>query len=136
MLTIGLDVGSTTVKATVAEGGAMRWQDYKRHNTKQAEMVLEFLARMETEAGLTAGRDRIFLTGSGAGMLAPLVGGKVIQEVVAVAAAVEKLHPDVNFVSEIGGEDMKTLFFTASGEGKAKQVYMQSACSGGTGTFI
>jgi predicted CoA-substrate-specific enzyme activase len=136
MMIAGLDVGSTTVKAAVAEGGVVRWQDYKRHNTKQAEMVLEFLARMEVECGFTPGRDRIFLTGSGAGMLAPFVGGKTIQEVVAVSAAVEKLHPDVNFVSEIGGEDMKTLFFTPSGEGKSKQVYMQSACSGGTGTFI
>jgi len=132
----GLDVGSTTVKAVVAEEGAVRWQDYRRHNTRQAEMVLEFLARMESECGFAPGRDRIFMTGSGAGMLAPLVGGKLIQEVVAVSAAVEKLHPDVNFVSEIGGEDMKTLFFAPSGDGKSKQVYMQSACSGGTGTFI
>ena len=136
MLIVGLDVGSTTVKASVSEGGAIRWQDYKRHNTKQAEMVLEFLGRIETECGLTAGRDRIFLTGSGAGLIGPLLGGKMVQEVVAVSAAVEKLHPEVNFVSEIGGEDMKTLFFTPSGEGKSKQVYMQSACSGGTGTFI
>jgi predicted CoA-substrate-specific enzyme activase len=136
MLIVGLDVGSTTVKASVSEGGAVRWQDYKRHNTKQAEMVLEFLGRIEAECGLTPGRDRIFLTGSGAGLLAPLLGGKMVQEVVAVSAAVEKLHPDVNFVSEIGGEDMKTLFFTPSGEGKSKQVYMQSACSGGTGTFV
>src|SRR5205823_11443500 len=81
-------------------------------------------------------RDRVFFTGSGAGFLAPLVGGKLIQEVVAVAACVERLHPDVRFVSEIGGEDMKTIFFTASAGGKTKQVYMQSACSGGTGTFI
>jgi len=136
MMIAGLDVGSTTVKAAVAGDGVVRWQDYKRHNTKQAEMVLEFLGRMQAECGFTPGRDRIFLTGSGAGMLAPLVGGKTIQEVVAVSAAVEKLHPEVNFVSEIGGEDMKTLFFTPSGEGKSKQVYMQSACSGGTGTFI
>jgi len=136
MLIVGLDVGSTTVKASVSEGGTVRWQDYKRHNTKQAEMVLEFLGRIEAECGLTPGRDRIFLTGSGAGLLAPLLGGKMVQEVVAVSAAVEKLHPDVNFVSEIGGEDMKTLFFTPSGEGKSKQVYMQSACSGGTGTFV
>ena len=136
MLTVGLDVGSTTVKAAVFDGGTVRWRDYKRHETKQAEMVLEFLGRIEAECGLTNGRDRIFLTGSGAGMLAPRVGGKTVQEVVAVAAAVERLHPDVNFVSEIGGEDMKTLFFTPSGDGKSKQVYMQSACSGGTGTFI
>ena len=140
---VGVDVGSTTVKAVVVEtakGGEaplrVLWQDYQRHNTRQAEKVVEFLGRMETEAGVTVGRDRVFFTGSGAGFIAPLVGGKLIQEVVAVAACVEQQHPDVRFVSEIGGEDMKTIFFTASGSGRSKQVYMQSACSGGTGTFI
>jgi predicted CoA-substrate-specific enzyme activase len=136
MLIVGLDVGSTTVKASVAEGGAVRWQRYTRHHTKQAETVLEFLAQIESDCGLTPGRDRIFVTGSGAGMLAPLIGARTVQEVVAVSAAVERLHPDVNFVSEIGGEDMKTLFFTPGGDGKSKQVFMQSACSGGTGTFV
>jgi predicted CoA-substrate-specific enzyme activase len=136
MLIVGLDVGSTTVKAAVSENGTLRWQHYARHHTKQAEVVLDFLARIEGECGLTPGRDRVFITGSGAGMLAPHIGAKPVQEVVAVSAAVERLHPDVNFVSEIGGEDMKTLFFTPSGDGKSKQVFMQSACSGGTGTFI
>lgn len=136
MLTIGLDIGSTTIKAAVARNGEIVWRDYKRHNTKQAEMVLEFLERIERECGLAAGGDRIFVTGSGAGILAPHLGAKFVQEVVAVSAAVEKLHPQVNFVSEIGGEDMKTLFFSPCGDGKSKQVYMQSACSGGTGTFI
>ena len=91
---------------------------------------------MEAECALEPGRDIVYFTGSGSGFIAPLVGGKLVQEVVAVAAAVEKLHPEVGFVSEIGGEDMKTIFFTPSGPGKSKQVYMQSACSGGTGTFI
>src|SRR5262245_52189296 len=118
MLTVGLDVGSTTVKATVMERGVVRWQHYARHNTRQAEMVLDFLARIEAERGLAPGRDRIFITGSGAGLLAPLIGAKPVQEVVAVSAAVEKLHPNVNFVSEIGGEDMKTLFFKPGGDGK------------------
>ena len=136
MLTVGLDIGSTTVKAALARDGRVLWQDYKRHNTKQAEMTLEFVRRMQAECGLEAGRDRIFVTGSGSGFIAPQLGARFVQEVVAVSAAVEKLHPEVNFVSEIGGEDMKTLFFTACGEGKSKQVYMQSACSGGTGTFI
>jgi len=136
MKLVGVDVGSTTVKAAAVEDGKVTWQDYQRHNTRQAEKVVEFLGRMEAEAGLTPGRDRVFFTGSGAGFLAPLVGAKLVQEVVAVAACVEQLHPDVRFVSEIGGEDMKTIFFTATGTGKSKQVYMQSACSGGTGTFI
>jgi predicted CoA-substrate-specific enzyme activase len=133
---VGLDVGSTTVKALVVDGDRPVWRDYQRHNTRQAEKVLEFLGRMERECGLEPGRDRIFCAGSGAGPIARLVGGKFVQEVVAVAACVERQHPGVRFVSEIGGEDMKTIFFTATPAGRTKQVFMQSACSGGTGTFI
>ena len=133
----GLDVGSTTCKYVIATAsGELLGQAYERHNTRQAEKILDFLTRLENEHGLTPERDRVFFTGSGAGLISPLVGGKVVQEVVAVAAAVEKLHPAVRFVSEIGGEDMKTIFFNGDGPTKSKQVLMQSACSGGTGTFI
>src|SRR6202166_2339975 len=133
----GIDVGSTTVKYTLASAsGEIISQAYERHNTKQAEKVLQFLLRLESQHGLTPQHDRVFFTGSGAGLIAPLAGGKVIQEVVAVAASVEKLHPSVHFVSEIGGEDMKTIFFNGTAKTKSKQVLMQSACSGGTGTFI
>jgi len=133
----GIDVGSTTCKYTLATPtGEVLAQAYERHNTKQAEKVLDFLSRLEQQYGLTPERDRVFFTGSGAGLIASMVGAKIIQEVVAVAAAVEKLHPNVRFVSEIGGEDMKTIFFTGDGPSKGKQVLMQSACSGGTGTFV
>ena len=136
MKILGIDVGSTTVKGVLVEDDRTLWQAYRRHHTKQAETVREFLAQLETEYALEPGRDIILFTGSGSGFIAPLVGGRVIQEVVAVAAAVERFHPQVSFVSEIGGEDMKSIFFTGSANGKSKQVYMQSACSGGTGTFI
>jgi predicted CoA-substrate-specific enzyme activase len=135
--TCGIDVGSTTCKfVLVSQGGKLLAQAYERHNTKQAEKVLDFLIRLEGEYSLTPQLDRIYFTGSGSGLIAPLVGGKIIQEVVAVAAAVEKLHPAVRFVSEIGGEDMKTIFFNGDNTNKSKQVLMQAACSGGTGTFI
>jgi len=136
-LICGLDVGSTTCKYTLASPrGDVLAQAYERHNTRQAEKILQFLTMLESDYGLAPGRDRVFFTGSGAGIIAPLVGGKVVQEVVAVAAAVDKLHPHVRFVSEIGGEDMKTIFFQGEGISRSKQVLMQSACSGGTGTFI
>ena len=83
----GIDVGSTTCKyVLITPDGRTLAQSYERHNTKQAEKVLEFLQRLETDHGLTPGKDRIYLTGSGAGLIAPLIGGKTIQEVVAVAA--------------------------------------------------
>lgn len=133
----GMDVGSTTCKYSLCTvEGEVIAQSYERHNTKQAEKVLEFFGTLESKYGLTPQRDRVFFTGTGAGIIAPLVGGKIIQEVVAVAAAVELKHPNVRFVSEIGGEDMKTIFFSGAGDTKNKQVLMQAACSGGTGTFV
>src|SRR6202166_2180715 len=124
---MALDVGSTTCKyvLTTASGEILS-QAYERHNTKQAEKVLDFLTRLETQFGFQPEQDRIFFTGSGAGIVAPFVGAKFVQEVVAVAASVEKFHPAVRFVSEIGGEDMKTIFFNGNGKTKRKQVLMQS----------
>ncbi|MGH9467541.1 MAG: BadF/BadG/BcrA/BcrD ATPase family protein [Terriglobales bacterium] len=140
MLILGLDVGSTTVKALVSEvsSGRELWRDYQRHETKQPEKVLEFLRRMEAEAGLTAGRDRIFMTGSGAGPLATLIGAKFVQEVTAVALAVEELHPEVHSVVELGGQDAKIIVFKDGEQGgrKKKIPSMNDKCAGGTGAVI
>ena len=136
-MTCAIDVGSTTCKYVLQSAqGAVLAKGYERHHTRQAEKVLEFLDMLEAQYGLQPFHDRAFLTGSGCGLIAPLLGARVVQEVVAVAAAVEKLYPQVRFVSEIGGEDMKTIFFSGEATSGSKQVFMQSACSGGTGTFI
>ncbi|WP_448584663.1 BadF/BadG/BcrA/BcrD ATPase family protein [Thermocrinis sp.] len=134
---VGIDVGSTTCKyVLVDDRGNILDKAYERHNTRTAEKVLEFLQRLERNYNLKPERDRIYFTGSGATLIAPLVGGKFVQEVVAVSTAVEKLHPDVRFVSEIGGEDMKAIFFKEVEGKRLKQVFMQNVCAGGTGTFI
>ncbi len=88
-LLVGLDVGSTTVKAVVVDPARdeVLWRDYQRHDTKQPEMVLEFLTRIEAE--LRPRRPSafgIFVTGSGgAAALARHLGGKFVQEVNAVS---------------------------------------------------
>src|SRR6201993_485355 len=112
-LLVGLDIGSTTVKAVVVDVAtdATLWQDYQRHETRQPEKVLEFLRRMETEAGISPENTRIFITGSGGGTLAEMVGAKFVQEVHAVSLAVEKLHPEVYSVIELGGQDAKIIVF-------------------------
>ncbi len=43
MTALGIDVGSTTVKAVLVEDGQAVWRDYQRHNMRQAEKVLECL---------------------------------------------------------------------------------------------
>src|ERR1700753_1760140 len=106
-LLVGLDVGSTTVKAIVVEAATDKtlWQDYQRHETRQPEKVLEFLKRMEADTGISRQNTRIFVTGSGGGTIAEMIGAKFVQEVHAGSLAVETLHPEVYSVIELGGPD-------------------------------
>jgi predicted CoA-substrate-specific enzyme activase len=137
---VGLDVGSTTVKAVVSERDTDRvvWQDYQRHETKQPEKVLEFLKRMEADAGIKQANTRVFITGSGGGTLTELIGAKFVQEVTAVSLAVEKLHPEVYSVIELGGQDAKIIVFKDDNEsGRKKKIpSMNDKCAGGTGAVI
>ncbi len=137
---VGIDVGSTTVKAVVVETktGHIAWRDYQRHDTRQPEVLLDFLCRIEKEAQLAPGTARIFITGSGGYSLASLIGAKFVQEVNAVSLAVERLHPEVNSVVELGGQDAKIIIFkdeTNSGV-KRKIPTMNDKCAGGTGAVI
>ncbi|MGB9236205.1 MAG: BadF/BadG/BcrA/BcrD ATPase family protein [Terriglobales bacterium] len=142
---VGLDVGSTTVKGIVIEAGAsgaetgsILWHDYQRHDTRQPEKLLEFLERMEADIGIAPGNCRTFITGSGGNALGALIGAKFVQEVNAVALAVEKLHPEVNSVIELGGQDAKIIIFKEEGgSGRRKKIpSMNDKCAGGTGAVI
>jgi predicted CoA-substrate-specific enzyme activase len=137
---VGLDVGSTTVKAVVVDAASDKvlWQDYQRHETKQPEKTLEFLKRMETDTGINAHNTRMFMTGSGGGAIAEQIGAKFVQEVTAVSLAVEKLHPEVYSVIELGGQDAKIIVFKDDDEtGRKKKIpSMNDKCAGGTGAVI
>jgi predicted CoA-substrate-specific enzyme activase len=137
---VGLDVGSTTVKAIVVDAATdtTLWQDYQRHETRQPEKVLEFLRRMEADTGMSSANTRIFITGSGGGTIAEMIGAKFVQEVHAVSLAVEKLHPEVYSVIELGGQDAKIIVFKDDAEtGRKKKIpSMNDKCAGGTGAVI
>ena len=137
---VGIDVGSTTVKAIVVEAthGHIVWRDYQRHDSRQPEMLLDFLRRMEKQVGICSANTRLFITGSGGNSLASLIGAKFVQEVNAVSLAVEKLHPEVNSVVELGGQDAKIIVFKEDSNGgpKKKIPTMNDKCAGGTGAVI
>src|ERR1700754_3768082 len=137
---VGLDVGSTTVKAVVVEAATdqVLWQDYQRHETKQPEKTLEFLKRMEAEVGINSRNTRMFMTGSGGGSIAEQIGAKFVQEVTAVSLAVKKMHPEVYSVIELGGQDAKIIVFKDDPEsGRKKKIpSMNDKCAGGTGAVI
>jgi activator of 2-hydroxyglutaryl-CoA dehydratase/predicted nucleotide-binding protein (sugar kinase/HSP70/actin superfamily) len=140
-MVIGLDVGSTTVKAVVVdrESRAILWSDYQRHETRQAEKTLELLVAIGA-AFDDVPRDNIraFITGSGAGPLREPLGARFVQEVNAVTMAVDCLHPDVRSVVELGGQDAKIILYQENQQtGERRAVAsMNDKCASGTGATI
>lgn len=138
---IGMDVGSTTVKAVVrdAASGEIVWKDYRRHETRQPEEVLAFLQRIESDfPDVPVGQMRLFMTGSGSMSIYDLVGAKFAQEVTAVCLAAEKLYPGVGSIIDLGGQDSKIIVFKEiPGTGKKQKIpSMNDKCAGGTGAVI
>ena len=138
---VGIDVGSTTVKAVVVDPVTKEilWSDYLRHQTKQAEFVLSFLERIAAAfPNLANDQIRTFITGSGGAPIGPHLGSKFVQEVNAVTLAVETLHPDVGSVCELGGQDAKIIIFKKNEEtgGKTAITSMNDKCASGTGATI
>lgn len=137
---IGFDLGSTTVKAVVIEDATDKivWQDYRRHDSKQAEKAMHMLLDIEKDTGVNSENSRLFMTGSGGANVGRFTGAKFVQEVNAVSLAVEKLHPEVNSVVELGGQDAKIIVFKEDVEsGRKKKIpSMNDKCAGGTGAVI
>src|SRR5689334_18561512 len=93
-IVVGIDVGSTTVKAVVIDPATREilWSDYQRHETRQAEKVLELLVAIGDQfQDLRREKIRAFITGSGAGPLREPIGAKFVQEVNSVTMAVDHL---------------------------------------------
>lgn len=136
----GIDVGSTTVKAVVTDAATdtILWKDYRRHETRQLETLLDFLHRMETETGISPDNCRMFMTGSGGTIFSDLLGAKFVQEVLAASLMVERRCPEAASIVEIGGQDAKIVVLRRESEdGNVKKIpSMNDKCAGGTGAVI
>ena len=126
----GMDVGSTTVKLVLLdENGNMVFGAYERHGARTQETLAGLLRRAGEQLGPC--RIRPSMTGSGAMNLCKALGISFVQEVVAVAGALEKQYPQTDVAIELGGEDAKIIYFRGGLEER-----MNGVCAGGTGAFI
>ena len=129
---LGIDIGSTTVKLALMEGGDVLYERYERHYSQARQKILEMLSDLAplTQGGLL----RAAISGSAGIGLAEAADLPFQQEVFVVGELVRALAPDTNVVVELGGEDAKIIFFDrATG---AMEERMNGSCAGGTGAFI
>ena len=137
-LHVGIDIGSTTVKAVVldADTNEELFGVYRRHGSQQIQATLRVLD--EIVARFPLSHIRCALCGSGSEDIARGIGAPFIQEVVAGATAVRALYPQANCTIELGGQDAKMIFFRhdESGVQELGDMRMNGSCAGGTGAFI
>jgi predicted CoA-substrate-specific enzyme activase len=129
MLRLGLDIGSTTVKAVVMDKDGVVFSDYRRHQASVRSSLGELLGEIGEVFG-----DNCFttaVTGSGGLQVADLMGVPFVQEVIAGTRAIQAEYPDADCVIELGGEDAKITFLKPAPEQR-----MNGTCAGGTGAFI
>ena len=151
---LGVDVGSTTVKLVACaapqrstggpaggpakDGTELLFQLYRKHESRQVATLLDALRELESALPVTPANTRLFVTGSGGARIAEILGGKFVQEVTAVSLAVERCHPEVRSVIELGGQDSKIIVLQETPlTGHLKKfASMNDKCAGGTGAVI
>ncbi len=127
---LGLDIGSTTVKALVLdEEGVILFARYERHFSEVRATVAALLK--DTAQKVRGRRWSMALSGSGAISLAKDLNLTFVQEVIASGLSIRGRIPDADVTIELGGEDAKITFFTGGLEQR-----MNETCAGGTGAFI
>ena len=137
-LRVGLDIGSTTVKAVVLDqSDALAdalFSDYRRHHANVRATVAGLLADIHQELEKLGRGDepiRLAITGSGGLALADSLDVPFVQEVIAETEAIDKEYPQADVIIELGGEDAKITYLKPTPEQR-----MNGSCAGGTGAFI
>ncbi len=154
---IGLDIGSTTVKAVFIkekefississsalssdslDDFSVIFLDYHRHYSQTRNYVAKIIADgiKHIEKDLSSQdieniKFTLNLSGSGAIALADELKIDFVQEVIASTSAIQKMIPQTEVCIELGGEDAKIIFLKDGIEQR-----MNEACAGGTGAFI
>ena len=111
MYTLGIDIGSTTVKVAVLDkDNNILFSDYKRHFAN----IKETLKDLVQEAKDALGENEVnpCITGSGGLALAQLIDVPFTQEVVCVSEALQDYAPQTDVAMKLGSEDAKIIYFT------------------------
>ncbi len=128
-LSLGMDIGSTTIKLVLLENDTLLYQQYRRHHSDiRGELVKAFEDLQSAYPDLRAS---IAITGSGGLSVAEWLGLEFVQEVIAETVAIHRYAPMTDVIIELGGEDAKITYLHPVPEQR-----MNGTCAGGTGAFI
>lgn len=132
---LGIDAGSTTTKAALTDvDGNLLYTFYKNNEGNPVEtsrqMLNELYSLMPDDLHIMY----CVTTGYGEGLIKAAFGADYGEiETIAHYRAARAFQPDVDFILDIGGQDMKCIRIK---DGAIYNIMLNEACSSGCGSFI
>ena len=132
---LGLDSGSTTTKAVLVDkGGRILWSFYAHNQGNPVELAVKVLKELYEQLPDDVYIARSVSTGYGEALFQAALGvdaGEV--ETITHFRAANFFVPGVEFLLDIGGQDMKALRMK---DGAIVSIQLNEACSSGCGSFL
>ncbi|MDR0424713.1 MAG: 2-hydroxyacyl-CoA dehydratase [Clostridiales Family XIII bacterium] len=132
---LGIDAGSTTTKAVaIDQEGYLIYSFYRNNEGRPLDAVRTMLKELYSKMNEHAWIANSVVTGYGEGLIKTAYRvdmGEI--ETIAHYKAADEFMPGVEFILDIGGQDMKCMKIR---DGAIYHIMLNEACSSGCGSFI
>lgn len=132
---LGIDAGSTTSKAVlIDENGAILYSYYESNRGEPVDLCVNILKDIESQLTPDITIANTVVTGYGEELVKAALHADIGEvETMAHYKAAEYFQPGVEFILDIGGQDMKAIRIHG---GVIENIILNEACSSGCGSFI
>ena len=132
---LGIDAGSTTTKAAlIDEDKNLLYSYYRNNEGKPLDATMDMLKELYSMLPAEAHIAKTTTTGYGEGLIKAAFKADLGEiETMAHYKAAEEFLPGVDFILDIGGQDMKCMRIK---DGAIYNIMLNEACSSGCGSFI
>jgi predicted CoA-substrate-specific enzyme activase len=132
---LGIDAGSTTTKlALIGEEGELLYSHYCNNEGEPLARLVAVLKDLYDSLPAAARLCKCTVTGYGEALVKAALHADIGEiETIAHYKAAEYFLPGVDFILDIGGQDMKCLRIK---KGAIDSILLNEACSSGCGSFL
>ena len=132
---LGVDAGSTTTKAAlIGEDGSLLYSYYGSNQGKPLALTIDILRDIYSKLPSNTKIASSAVTGYGEGLIKTALKMDIGEiETIAHYKAADFFLPGVDFILDIGGQDMKSMVIK---DGVIDNIMLNEACSSGCGSFI
>ena len=132
---IGIDAGSTTTKlAVIGEDKELLYSSYNNNEGSPLNKTIDILKDLYKKLNKNITIAKATVTGYGEGLIKAALGVDIGEiETICHFKGAKSFMPNVDFILDIGGQDMKALMIK---DGVINNILLNEACSSGCGSFI